>query len=200
MVARLVEHQHVVLAEQQPGQAQPGPLAAGEDRDPLLHLRRRGTAGRRPGRESPGSSCRRPALYSRYSSTVCSSRQAGVNVLGVDADLAAVAPADFAGQRLERVDDRAQKRRLALAVVSDDRRPRAVVDFEIDAAGDLRVRDSRSPGRGSAGPAPCAARRPERGCWPSVRRRRSRSAPAVRAACSSSGLAWRCWPGPCSWR
>ena len=38
MVARLVEHQHVVLAQQQAGQAQPGPLAAGEHRDSLLHL------------------------------------------------------------------------------------------------------------------------------------------------------------------
>ena len=71
MVARFVEHQHVVLAEQQARQAEPGPFAAGEDRDLLLHVRRRGTAARRPGRESPASSCPAAALYSRYSSTVC---------------------------------------------------------------------------------------------------------------------------------
>ena len=64
-------------------------------------------------------------------------RQAGVDVLGVDADLAAVAPADFAGQRLERVHHRAQKRRLALAVIADDRRTGAVIDLQLDIGGDL---------------------------------------------------------------
>ena len=66
--------------------------------------------------------------------------QAGVDVLGVDADLAAVAPADLAGERLERIDDRPQERRLALAVVADDRRPRAVVDLQLDVRGDLPFR------------------------------------------------------------
>ena len=38
MVARFVEDQHVVLAQQQPRQAEPGPLAAGQDRDRLLDV------------------------------------------------------------------------------------------------------------------------------------------------------------------
>ena len=64
-------------------------------------------------------------------------RQAGVDVLGVDADLAAVAPADFPGQRLEGVHHRPEERRFALAVVADDGRPRAVIDLQLDVGGDL---------------------------------------------------------------
>ena len=145
-------------------------------------MRRRGTARRRPGRGSPASSCRRRPCCSQVVEHRLLFGQAGVDVLGVDADLAAVAPADFAGQRLERIDHRPQERRLALAVVADDRRPRAVVDLQVDVGGDLRARDSRSPGRGSAGPGPCAARRAGRGCWPSARRRRSRSV-SSRSSC-----------------
>ena len=39
MVARLVEDQHVVIAQQQPRQAEPGPLAAGQHGDRLLDMR-----------------------------------------------------------------------------------------------------------------------------------------------------------------
>ena len=91
-------------------------------------------------------------------------RQAGVDVLGVDADLAAVAPADFAGQRLERVDDGTQKRRFALAVVADDRRPRAVIDFQFDVRGDLAFGIADRQIAAAQGRALCAARRSARGC------------------------------------
>ena len=64
-------------------------------------------------------------------------RQAGVDVLGVDADLAAVAPADFARQRLERIHHGPQERRFSLAVVADDGGPRAVIDLQLDVGGDL---------------------------------------------------------------
>src|SRR5262249_28180798 len=64
-------------------------------------------------------------------------RQAGVDMLGVNADLAAVAPADIARQRLERVHHRAEECRFALAVIADDSRPRAVVDLQVDVGGDL---------------------------------------------------------------
>ena len=70
MVARLVENQHVVVAQQQPRQAEPGALAAGEHRDRLLDVRAAEQQARRRRRESPDPSCRRrPAA--RVSSTVC---------------------------------------------------------------------------------------------------------------------------------
>ena len=46
-------------------------------------------------------------------------------------------PANFARQRFQRVDDRPQKGRLALAVVPDDGRPGAVLDLDADPRGDL---------------------------------------------------------------
>ena len=58
-------------------------------------------------------------------------------MLGVDADLAAVSPADFPGQRLEGVHHRPQERRFSLAVIADDGRTRAVIDFQLDIGGDL---------------------------------------------------------------
>ena len=127
-------------------------------------------------------------------------RQAGVDVLGVDADLAAVAPADFAGERLERIDDGPQERRLALAVVADDRRPRAVIDLQVDVGGDLPLGIADRQVAAAQGRA--LARLDERRA--DVGRRLVAGdldqSPAVRAACSSSGPAWRCWRGPCSWR
>src|ERR1019366_2156222 len=50
-------------------------------------------------------------------------RQAGVDVLGVNPDLAAEAPADIARERLERIDHGAEKRGFTLAVIADDRCP-----------------------------------------------------------------------------
>ncbi len=84
--------------------------------------------------------------------------QARVDVLGIDADLAAVAPTDFARERL-----RATRRSNAGTWFFPGRcrrrsRPRAVFDFQVDAAGDAGARDNRSPARGNAGPALCAAR------------------------------------------
>jgi len=38
MVARFVEHEHVVLAEQQSGEAQPGSLTTAEHGDRFLHV------------------------------------------------------------------------------------------------------------------------------------------------------------------
>ena len=67
--------------------------------------------------------------------------QARVHMLGVDADLAAVAPADFARQRLERIDDGPQKRGLALAIVAHDRRPRSHDRFRSRCRRRLRAPD-----------------------------------------------------------
>jgi len=67
-------------------------------------------------------------------------REAAVDVLGVDADLAAVAPAHVSRQRLEGVHDRAQESRFALAVIADDRGARAVIDLQLDVGGDLPFR------------------------------------------------------------
>ena len=200
MVARFVEHQHVVLTEQQSGQAEPGPFAAGEDGDSLLHLV--AAEEQRAGQVENllRLRARRRVVFQIVEHRLLS-RQAGVDVLGIDADLAAVAPADFAGQRLQRIDDGAQERRLALAVVADDRRPPAVIDFQVDIVRRLRARDSQSssprqrragPFRGSTMRRADVGRRLVAGDLDQF--------PAVRAACSCDRAAWPCWPGPCSWR
>ena len=61
---------------------------------------------------------------------------AGVHMLGIRADLAAVPPLHVARDGLQRADERSQEGRLALAVVAHDRGPRPVDDLQIDAAGD----------------------------------------------------------------
>ena len=89
------------------------------------------------------------ALSSRYSRTV-SFWEAGVNVLERRRRPEAMSPAEFAGQRGERLDDRAQEGRFALPVVADDRRSRPVVDFEVDVLGDdaVGVSDGQIASRG----------------------------------------------------
>ena len=60
-------------------------------------------------------------------------------MLGVNAELAAVAPADFARESRQRIDDGAQKRGFALAVVADDGGAHAVIDFQVDVVGHVAV-------------------------------------------------------------
>ena len=136
MVARLVENQDVVLAKQQTGQTQPGSFAAGEDRDPFFHF-----VAAEEQRAGQIENCLRLRAAGRVVFQIIQHGlllgQARVDMLGIDADLATVSPTNFASQRRERVDEAPQERRLALAIVADDRRPRAVVDVEIDFAGDL---------------------------------------------------------------
>ena len=121
-------------------------------------------------------------------------------MLGVDADLAAVAPADFAGQRLEGVHHGAQERRFSLAVVADDGRPRAVIDFQLDVGGDLPL--------GVADRQIAAA---ERGAFARLDARRADPGGRLVAgdlrqfqAFELLALGFRQrgggWPGPCSWR
>ena len=121
-------------------------------------------------------------------------------MLGVDADLAAVAPADFAGQRLERIDHGPQERRLSLAVVADDGRPRAVIDLQVDVGGDLSFGIADRQIAAAQGRA--LARLDARGADPGGRlvagdlgQFQAFELLALRAA-----PAWPCWPGPCSWR
>ncbi len=136
VVTRFVENQDVVLAEQQSGQAKPCPFAPRQHGDPFLH--RVAAKEQGPGDVedrldfSAGSGVVFQIVEDRLRLG-----QTGVDVLGIDADLTAIAPARFAGQRLERIDDRAQKRRLSLSIVSDDRRARAMFDFDVDAPGNL---------------------------------------------------------------
>ena len=70
MVARLVENQHVVLAQQQARQAEPGPLAAGQHGDRLLDVLAAKQEAPRDFENLLSPSCPNAALYSRYSSTV----------------------------------------------------------------------------------------------------------------------------------
>ncbi len=172
MVARFVEHQHVVLAEQQAGQAQPGPLAAGQHRDAFLHLfaAEQQRAGQVENRLVLGA---RGGVVLQIIEHGLLLGQAGVDVLGINADLAAVAPA-----RLRRAAAGANRRPCAGTSSCPGRcRPRSPPASRVRSPDRCRWRsrapDSRSSGRGSAGPALCAARRSAHGCWPSARRRRS---------------------------
>src|SRR5262249_44016327 len=56
-----------------------------------------------------------------------------------DADLATMSPAHLPIERLERIDEGAQERRLALTVVAQHRRPRAMLDLDLDIGGDLAL-------------------------------------------------------------
>ena len=56
-------------------------------------------------------------------------RQTGVDVLGINTDFAAEAPADTTSQRFERTNQRSQQSRFPLAIIADDCRPGAVFDF-----------------------------------------------------------------------
>src|SRR5205085_136875 len=119
-----------------PSQAEPGAFPAGQHRDGLPDVRL-------PEEEGAGHlenflvllAPGRPLVQVLQHGLAL--REAGVDVLGVDADLAAVPPADLPSERLERVHHRPQERRLALPVVTDDGRPRAVVDLQLYVAGDL---------------------------------------------------------------
>ena len=109
-------------------------------------------------------------------------------MLGVDADLAAIAPADLAGQGRQRLDDRAQKRGLALSVVAHHGRARAVFDFDVDVAGHLVL--GIADGQIDAAQRRTLARLDLRadGCGPSPRRRPRRSA-CSRSSCLPFDLA-----------
>jgi hypothetical protein len=138
VVPRLVEDQHVVVAQQQARQAEAGALPAGEDGDRLPDVRP-------PEQESASDLKNLLVLLAKGGLTPQvfedrpPLREAGIDVLGVDADVAAVAPADVPRQRLERLHHRPQECRLPLAVVADNGRPRAVVDLQANVGGDLAV-------------------------------------------------------------
>ena len=95
MVRRFVENQHVVVAQQQPRQTEPGALAAGQHGDRLLDVRF-------PEQQGAGHFenllilLAEGGLLVKVVQNRLVLRQAGVDVLGVDADLAAIPPADFA--------------------------------------------------------------------------------------------------------
>src|SRR5262249_3454109 len=139
MVARLVEDEDVVVAEEQSREAKPGPLAAGEDGNLLLRV-----SAAEEKRAGDLQDLLIVLAASRLAMEVVEDGlvlgKARVDVLGIDADLATMAPAKVARQRLQRVDDRPQERRLPLAVVADDRGPGAVVDLELDVFRDLPIR------------------------------------------------------------
>ena len=106
MIARFIENQHVGIAQEQPCQAEPGPLPSGQDGDRLLDMHT-------PEQHGTGNFENLLILLTLGSLPLevtehrFALREAGVNVLSIDADLATKAPADFPGQRLEGVDHRA---------------------------------------------------------------------------------------------
>src|SRR5207253_962261 len=126
------------LAQKESSETEPGPLAAGEDRDRFFDMC--AAEEQRAGHfKNLLILLAEGGLLVKVAEHGLIVGQAGVDVLGVDADLAAVAPANVAGERIERIDDGPQERRLALAVVADHRGPGAVLDFEIDVGRDLSI-------------------------------------------------------------
>ena len=105
VVARFVENENVEGPEEQTGHAEPGPLTAGEDLDLLLH---------RLAAEEHGAGEVEDLLLFRtdhrrafeVAENGVGFGQARVDMLGVDSDLAAVAPLHLPFDRLERIDDR----------------------------------------------------------------------------------------------
>src|SRR5262245_59009633 len=119
MVARFVEDEDVVVAQEQDGQAEAGTFAAGEDGDGLFDV----DAAKEQGAghfENLLILLAAGGLAVEILKNSPILRQTGVDMLGVDADLTTVAPADFASQGLERVDQGAEEGGFALAVVADD--------------------------------------------------------------------------------
>ncbi len=100
MVARLVQDQHVVVAQQQSRQTEPGALAAGQHGDGLLDVRPTEQQGAGY-REDLLDLLPEGGLGVKIIEDRLVLREAGVDVLGVGADLAAVRPADFPGEGLE---------------------------------------------------------------------------------------------------
>ena len=131
MVARLVEDENVERAEQEACEAEPGPFATGEHRHTLFD--RLAAEEHRPGEIEDSlrlrADRRRPLQVRQHRVVFVEAR---VDVLGVDAEFAAMAPLHLAGQWHERPHERPQKRRLALAVVADNGGPRAVHDLDVD--------------------------------------------------------------------
>lgn len=138
MVAWLVEDENVERAEQEACQTEPGPFATGEHRHTLFN--RLTAKEHRPGEvENPlrlRADRRRPLQVREHRVVLVEAR---VDVLGVDPEFAAMAPFYLAGQRRERPHERAEKGRLALAVVADDGGPRPVHDLDIDRLRHLAV-------------------------------------------------------------
>ena len=100
MIARLVEHEHVEGAEQEPRHAEPGPLAARQHADPLLDRLA-------PEEHRAGQVENLLLLRARAGGPLQVGEhgvvrwQAHVHVLGVDTELAAVAPFRLACERRE---------------------------------------------------------------------------------------------------
>ena len=135
MVARFVEDQHVGFPEQQCGHAKAGSFATAQDTNLFVDrgtTKQHGTGGvenhliLRP----------RDGFVFQVFEDCFVFRKAGVHVLGVGSEFAAVTPFDFPGHRRQGVHERSKQGRFALAVIPDDGSTRPVVDFQADVRGD----------------------------------------------------------------
>src|SRR6185369_6966310 len=88
-------------------------------------------------------------------------------MLGVNTDLATMAPANLAGAWRQRIDHGAEECSLSLTIVSDDGRPPAVIDLQVDIGGDfaLGVADRQTSAAQSGAFAWFDQRRANCGCW-----------------------------------
>src|SRR5262249_22939741 len=101
MVARLVPDQPVVGAQEQSRQTEPGALAPGQDGNRLLDVPLAEQEGARDF-EDLLVLLAEDGLTAQILEHRLALRQAGVDVLSVDAYLAPMSPANFPGERLDR--------------------------------------------------------------------------------------------------
>jgi len=100
MVTRFVEHEDVVLAEEESREAEACPFPSGEDRDGLFHM---GTTEQKRTREVENLLVLLPScgVFVEVFQYCLFLGKTGVDVLGIDADVAAITPADFPLKRLQ---------------------------------------------------------------------------------------------------
>ena len=139
MVARLVEHQDVVRAQQQARHTQPGSFASRKHRDLFMDMR---VAEQQRSQlcQDLLIGCSGVGLVFEVFEYGLILRQTGVDMLCVRADLASVTPTHFAFARCERTDECPQQSRLSLAVITDDGGSCAMLDLQHNPRGDIMVR------------------------------------------------------------
>jgi len=135
VVGRLVQQQHVGARADQGGQGQPGLLTAGEHTGRLVDV----VAGEQERAEHLADLDEVHVGGGR--AHVLQDRAAGVQglvLLGVVAELEAVARGDHAGVGLLHAREQAQQGGLARAVQTEDDDPGALVDGQVDVGEDLQ--------------------------------------------------------------
>ncbi len=128
VVGRLVERDHVPVADQQRGQRDPAPLTTAQRVDRGVEVE----VGDQAGQHVPDLRVGRPHVVGQLPHDRPAHRHAGRQLVGLaeHPDPDAAAPAHPAGVRFDPTGEQPQQRGLAVAVAPDDADPVALVDPE----------------------------------------------------------------------